>query len=210
MPEAGSDAMLVFEERAWAEGAQAIAGVDEAGRGCLFGDVVAAAVILPRNGLHEDIRDSKQLSGKKREELYEWITAHAVAWSVATVSPAEIDRINIKQAARLAMKKAVEALRVTPDRLLVDAESVDLPIPQTPIIKGDQLSRSVAAASIVAKVTRDRLCLEWDRMYPEYGIAIHKGYGTKAHREAILRFGPSPMHRRSFLGNLTAEQLELF
>src|SRR5690606_41856500 len=115
LPEAGSDAMLVFEERAWAEGAQAIAGVDEAGRGCLFGDVVAAAGILPRNGLHEDIRDAKQLSGKKREELYEWITAHAAAWSVATGSPAEIDRSNSTQAARPAMNTAVAATRVRPD-----------------------------------------------------------------------------------------------
>jgi len=202
--------MLQFEAKAWAEGALHVAGVDEAGRGSLFGDVVAAAVILPRDGLHEDIRDSKQLSGKKREELYEWITAHAVAWAVAAVSPAEIDRLNIRQAARLAMRKAVERLAEKPDRLLVDAESVDVPIPQTPIIKGDQLSRSVAAASIVAKVTRDRMCLEWDRMYPEYGIAIHKGYATRAHREAILKFGPSPLHRRSFLGNLLHEQLELF
>lgn len=205
-----ADAMLQFEAKAWAEGALHVAGVDEAGRGSLFGDVVAAAVILPRDGLHEDIRDSKQLSGKKREELYEWITAHAVAWAVAAVSPAEIDRLNIRQAARLAMRKAVERLAEKPDRLLVDAESVDVPIPQTPIIKGDQLSRSVAAASIVAKVTRDRMCLEWDRMYPEYGIAIHKGYATRAHREAILKFGPSPLHRRSFLGNLLHEQLELF
>lgn len=205
-----TDTMLEFEAKAWAEGAVHVAGVDEAGRGCLFGDVVAAAVILPRDGLPEDVRDSKQLGGRRREELYAWITEHAVAWSAASVSPAEIDRINIKQAARLAMKRAVERLSVRPDRLLIDAETIDSDISQTPIIKGDELSRSIAAASIVAKVTRDRLCLEWDRMYPEYGIAVHKGYGTEAHREAIERFGPSPLHRRSFLARMLNRQLELF
>lgn len=202
--------MLEFERKAWEEGAVHVAGVDEAGRGCLFGDVVAAAVILPRDLQHDEIRDSKQLSEKKREALYDWIKENAVSWSVATASPEEIDRINIKQATRLAMKRAVEGLSVRPDRLLIDAESIDSPVPQTPLIKGDRLSRSIAAASIVAKVTRDRLCLEWDRMYPEYGLAIHKGYGTRAHREAIERFGASPLHRRSFLGRMLHRQMELF
>jgi len=202
--------LLEFETKAREEGAIHVAGVDEVGRGCLFGDVVAAAVILPDGAIHEDIRDSKQLAEKKREMLYGWITEHAVAWSTARVGPDVIDRINIKHAARLAMKMAVEALAVQPDRLLIDAETVDSAIPQTPIIKGDQRSLSIAAASIVAKVTRDELCREWDRMYPEYGIAIHKGYATRAHREAIERFGPSPLHRRSFLGNVLNRQMELF
>lgn len=204
--------MLEFETRARAEGAIHIAGVDEAGRGCLFGDVVAAAVILPErvDTDHPDIRDSKMLNEKKREEAYAWITEHAVAWTTAAVGPSEIDRINIKQAARLAMKLAVEKLAPTPDRLLIDAETIDSPIRQTPIIKGDRLSLSIAAASIVAKVTRDRLCLEWDRMYPEYGLAVHKGYATKAHRESIAQFGPSPLHRRSFLKKMLHQQLELF
>lgn len=204
--------MLEFERKAREEGAVHIAGVDEAGRGCLFGDVVAAAVILPEDAGADlpDIRDSKLLNKNKRDQAYAWITEHAVAWSTATVGPAEIDRINIKQAARLAMKQAVDKLLPEPDLLLIDAETIDSPIAQTPIIKGDRLSLSIAAASIVAKVTRDRMCLEWDRMYPEYGLAVHKGYATRAHRESIERFGPSPLHRRSFLKNILHRQLELF
>jgi ribonuclease HII len=134
----------------------------------------------------------------------------AVSVGVGRVDCETIDRINIKQAARLAMKRAVEQLAVQPDHLLIDAESVDIHIPQTSIIKGDALSQSIAAASIVAKVTRDRLCREWDLLYPQYGIAVHKGYGTKLHREKIIEYGPSPMHRKSFLGKLVHEQLELF
>lgn len=205
-----AETMLEFEQNAWADGAVHIAGVDEVGRGCLFGDVVAAAVILPQGAFHEDIRDSKQLSEKKRERMAEWIKEHAVSWSIARVGPEEIDRINIKQAARLAMKMAVESLAVRPDWLLIDAEKVDCAIPQTPIIKGDRRSLSIAAASILAKVARDGLCQEWDRMYPEYGIAVHKGYATKVHRENIELFGPSPLHRRSFLKQFGVRQMELF
>jgi ribonuclease HII len=177
----------------------------------LFGDVVAAAVILPQGLVLEDIDDSKKLSERKREELYETITELAVAWSVARVDAAVIDRINIKQAARLAMKEAVMTLGTNPDYLLVDAEKVDCDVPQLAVIKGDARSQSIAAASIVAKVTRDRLCVtEWDPLYPEYGIAIHKGYATKLHREKLQEFGPSPMHRQSFLGKLLAAQQVLF
>jgi len=206
--------MLEYEKKLWAKGVAA-AGVDEAGRGCLFGDVVAAAVLLPAGCEIPGVDDSKKLTEKQREELLPAIEAAAVAIGVGRADAATIDRINIKQAARLAMKRAVEALDPRPGHLLIDAESIDLDIPQTPIIHGDRLSLSVAAASIVAKVTRDRLCLEWDRMYPEYGIAVHKGYATRLHRERLLLYGPSPMHRRSFLKKLFAErekpeQLELF
>jgi len=201
-----------YEKPLWAKGYAAVAGVDEVGRGCLFGDVVAAAVVLPVGCVLEGVDDSKKLTEKQREELYPIIFERALAVGVGRADAATIDRINIRQASRLAMKRAVEALGLAPDYLLVDAETVDLPVPQTAIIHGDALSQSIAAASIVAKVTRDRLCAEWDAAYPEYGLAGHKGYATKLHRERLLTFGPSPMHRRSFLGKLfpEEEQLELF
>ncbi|HZG84420.1 ribonuclease HII [Paenibacillus sp.] len=205
--------MLTYENELWAQGVAAVAGVDEVGRGCLFGDVVAAAVVLPRGCRLDGVDDSKKLSEKQREALLPAIESQAIAIGVGRVDAETIDRINIRQASRLAMKRAVEALGTAPEHLLVDAESVDLPIPQTAIIHGDALSLSIAAASIVAKVTRDRLCLEWDAMYPEYGIAAHKGYATKFHRERLIEFGPSPLHRQSFLGKVMAErltQLELF
>ncbi|MBO2942760.1 ribonuclease HII [Paenibacillus sp. F411] len=188
-----------------------IAGIDEVGRGCLFGDVVAAAVILPQGLLMEGINDSKKLTAKKREVLYEQIMEEALAVGVGRVDAARIDEINIKQAAREAMKLALDALQVQPQFLLVDAEHVDSRIPQLAIVKGDARSQSIAAASIVAKVIRDRLCeQEWEQAYPEYGIAVHKGYATKQHREQILLHGPTAMHRRSFLKNIEAEQLALF
>lgn len=202
---------LAYERTLWAEGATAIAGVDEVGRGCLFGDVVAAAVILPPGLLLEGIDDSKRLSEKKRDELYDLILANAVAWSVGRVDAETIDKINIRQASRLAMKLAVEGLAAKPDHLLIDAETVDLALPQTKIIKGDMLSQSIGAASIVAKVTRDRLCEQiWDLNYAGYGIKDHKGYATKVHREALLALGPTPLHRRSFLTKYDAEQQTLF
>ncbi len=203
--------MLRYEKECWEQSYERIAGIDEVGRGCLFGDVVAAAVILPNGELLEGVDDSKKLTDKKRETYYELIMEKAIAVGVGYVDARTIDAINIKQAARLAMKQAVEALQVSPDYLLVDAEKVDLPIPQLSIIKGDANSQSIAAASIIAKVTRDRLCKgEWDAKYPEYGIGIHKGYATKLHREQILALGPTAMHRRSFLGNLLIEQPTLF
>ncbi|MBD2846105.1 ribonuclease HII [Paenibacillus sp. IB182496] len=203
--------MLDYERELWQQNYAAIAGVDEVGRGCLFGDVVAAAVVLPPGLVLADIDDSKKLTARKREHLYEVIVEAAEDWAVAAVDAATIDRINIKQAARLAMGQAVEGLtRTAADYLLVDAEKLDSELPQLAIIHGDARSQSIAAASIVAKVTRDRRCAEeWDRLYPEYGIAIHKGYATKLHRERILEFGPSPLHRRSFLNRLLAEQQEL-
>jgi ribonuclease HII len=204
--------MLEYERDLWRRGIKLVAGIDEVGRGCLFGDVVAAAVVLPEGLEIEGVDDSKKLSEKKREELYPIIRERALGIGIGRVEAAVIDSINIKQAARLAMKKALQQLEqsVKPDYLLVDAEKVDSDIPQLAIIHGDALSQSISAASIIAKVTRDRLCLQWDVEYPEYGIAAHKGYATKAHREALLRYGASPMHRRSFLGNILNEQLELF
>ncbi len=202
--------MHTYERDLYAQGAVHIAGVDEVGRGCLFGDVVAAAVVLPKGIVIEGIDDSKKLSEKRRETLFQIIMEEAAAVAVARVDAPTIDSINIRQASRLAMKRAVEGLQARPDYLLVDAETVDVPLAQLSIIHGDALSQSIAAASIVAKVTRDRLCLEWDTQFPEYGIAGHKGYATKTHRERLLTFGPSPMHRRSFLGKLFAEQMELF
>ncbi|WP_082423251.1 ribonuclease HII [Paenibacillus dakarensis] len=202
---------LLKYEREYGERYRHIAGIDEVGRGCLFGDVVAAAVILPQGLVIEGINDSKKLSAKKRDSLYDEIMEKALAVGVGQVNAAEIDRINIKQAARLAMKIALEQLIVKPDFLLVDAEKVDCDIPQLAVIKGDANSQSIAAASIVAKVTRDRLCEgEWESLYPDYGIAIHKGYATKLHREQLQLLGPTPMHRRSFLKNMEIEQLSLF
>lgn len=198
--------LLQLERAVWGEGYARIAGVDEVGRGCLFGDVVAGAVILPPGLEIEGINDSKKLSEKKRDQLYDVIAEKAVAWSVARVNAETVDSINIKQAARLAMKLAAESLSVQADYLLVDAEKVDLALPQQAIIKGDATSQSIAAASIMAKVTRDRLCEgEWEARFPEYGIAIHKGYATKLHRERLLQFGPSELHRRTFLRKLLGE-----
>lgn len=202
--------MLEYEQELWGQGKQRIAGVDEVGRGCLFGDVVAAAVILPQGLVLEDVNDSKKLSVKKREALYDTIWDEALAVGIGVVDVPTIERINIKQASRLAMKMAVESLGIEPDFLLVDAEKVDVPREQLAVIHGDALSQSIAAASIIAKVTRDRMCLKWDEEFPEYGIAIHKGYATKMHREAINEFGPSRMHRKTFLSKIVAEQQVLF
>ncbi len=202
--------LLMYEKEYW-QSYRNIAGIDEVGRGCLFGDVVAAAVILPQGLILEDVNDSKKLSAKKRDMLYDIIMEHAVAVGIGYSDADTIDRINIKQATRLAMKQAVEQLAVVPDYLLIDAEKVDMQIPQLSVIKGDATSQSIAAASIVAKVTRDRLCQgEWDALYPEYGIAIHKGYATKLHREQIQALGPTPMHRKSFMRNLFIEEQTLF
>lgn len=202
--------MLDYENELWNGQTAYIAGIDEVGRGCLFGDVVAAAVVLPRGLVIDGVNDSKQLSEKKRDLLYEEIMSCAVAVGIGRVDCATIDKINIKQAARLAMRKALEELPVRPDYLLIDAEKVESDIPQLAVIHGDARSQSIAAASIIAKVTRDRMCLEWDLEFPEYGIALHKGYATKVHRDAILAYGASPMHRRTFLGNLLNVQQELF
>jgi ribonuclease HII len=203
--------LLSYEKEYWNLSYQHIAGIDEVGRGCLFGDVVAAAVILPIGLILEGVNDSKKLSAKKRDQLYDVIMEQAISVGVGRVDAAMIDKINIKQATRLAMKMALEQLKIQPDFLLVDAEKVDVAIPQLAVIKGDATSQSIAAASIVAKVIRDRLCQgEWNALYPEYGIGIHKGYATKMHREQIQLLGPTPMHRKSFMRNLFIEEQTLF
>ncbi|MBS5644536.1 MAG: ribonuclease HII [Clostridiales bacterium] len=190
------------ERQAAAEG-KYLAGADEAGRGPLAGPVVAAAVILPADSFIEGIDDSKKISEKKRERLYEEITKTAVDWAVGIVDADVIEKINILNAARLAFQKAVMALKVKDFVLVTDYISgLELPMEYTPIVKGDAKVYSIAAASIVAKVTRDRIMREYDRKYPEYGFARHKGYGTKAHREAILQYGILDIHRPSFLGKI--------
>ncbi|TCS79207.1 RNase HII [Tepidibacillus fermentans] len=194
--------MLTHEREIWQRGIKYIAGIDEVGRGCLFGDVVAASVILPVDLVIEEIDDSKKLTPKKREELFHLIQEKSIAIGIGRVDVEIIEKINIKQAARLAMKKAVLSMPVEPEMLLIDAEKIDLTIPQRSIIKGDATSQTIAAASIIAKVTRDRLCEEWDQLYPQYGIKQHKGYATKLHREMIQLYGPTPLHRRSFLDNI--------
>ena len=179
-----------------------ICGIDEAGRGPLCGPVVAAAVILPGEYNILYINDSKKLSETKREEVYKEIDKYAVAYGVGIVSPERIDEINILQATYEAMRTAIHKLSVTPDILLNDAVTIPMvDIKQVPIIKGDAKSQSIAAASIVAKVTRDHLMEEYDKLYPEYGFAKHKGYGTAAHIKAIKEYGPCPIHRRTFIKN---------
>ncbi|OCT13835.1 ribonuclease HII [Paenibacillus pectinilyticus] len=197
--------MLDHEKDIWQQGFTAIAGIDEVGRGCLFGDVVAAAVIFPKGHVLEGVNDSKKLSEKKRELLFDQIRDEAIAIGIGIVNVDLIESLNIKQASRLAMKQAVEQLSIVPDYLLVDAEKVDLDIPQSAIIHGDALSQSIAAASIIAKVTRDRMCSDWETQYPEYGLAVHKGYATKHHREMLLRYGPTPLHRKLFIRKIMAQ-----
>lgn len=187
-----------LERLARNQGFSLVAGVDEVGRGCLFGPVYAAAVILSAERPIRGLRDSKQLSPEVRETLAPRIRDRAVAFSVAWAEPSEIDAINIYQASRLAMKRAVERLSPHPDYLLIDALTLDLPLPQKGIIKGDTLSMSIAAASILAKVERDACMRHYDQQYPGYGLASHKGYPSKEHLEALARLGPTPLHRRSF------------
>ena len=177
-----------------------ICGVDEAGRGPLFGPVTAAACILPTGLIIPGLADSKKLTEKKREKLYTIITESAVAWSVAMATVEEIEEYNILEASMLAMRRAIEGLSVKPDFALIDGNTTrDFGIPARCVVHGDSICASIAAASIIAKVTRDRLCLEYDKIYPGYGIASHKGYGTKQHTEAIRTLGPTPQHRKSFL-----------
>jgi ribonuclease HII len=220
----------LLEERGYGRGFKHVAGLDEVGRGPWAGPVVAAAVILPRGVMHPDIRDSKLLASKKREELAQWIKQEAIAWALGIVGPDEIDRINILQASLLAMSIAFARLRPAPELLLIDGQH-KIPLefleargekrealhasPFTPhvrgkglgehayprqitIVKGDAVCHSIAAASIVAKVARDRLMTELDELYPEYGFRRHKGYGSALHANALKRLGPTPIHRRSF------------
>ena len=189
-----------YENQARADGFAVVCGIDEAGRGPLCGPVCAAAVILPQGCEIEGLNDSKKLSEKKREALFDVIREQAVCYGIAMATAKEIDEINILQATYLAMRRAVEALRVQPDCALIDGNGKPgLTIEQRTIIKGDSKSVSVAAASILAKVTRDRYMLEMDKMYPQYAFAQHKGYGTKLHYERLAQYGLCPEHRRTFL-----------
>ena len=182
------------------------AGCDEAGRGCLAGPVFAAAVMLPPDFHDPLLNDSKQMTERNREKLRAVIEREAVAWAVEAVSAERIDEINILQATFLAMRRAMDQLRVRPDIALIDGNrETDFGLPVQTIVKGDSLSANIAAASILAKVTRDRFMLEMDEKYPQYGFATHKGYGTRAHYAALREFGPCPIHRRTFLKNLHAE-----
>lgn len=192
-------AMYRYEHLAWAGGREIVAGVDEAGRGPLAGPVSVAAVILPHDLCIPKLNDSKKLSAKVREELFDEIQAKAIAVSSTLVDAATIDRVNIYQATINGMYEAIFALKPQPQEVLIDAVPLEnLPMPSSSIIKGDAKSASIAAASIIAKVTRDRLMDEYDKLYPEYGFAQHKGYGTAQHIEALRKYGPCPIHRVSF------------
>lgn len=189
---------LKYEKLAWGSGAKMVAGIDEVGRGSLFGPVVAAAVILDSSYRIRGLRDSKLLPAERREVLAKRIREHAVAWAIAAVDAARIDQINIYHASRLAMHDAVSLLTPAPDHLLVDAMKLTCELPQHAIIHGDALSASIAAASILAKVERDRMISEWDPVFPVYGLRSNKGYSTPKHLAALREHGPSPLHRQSF------------
>lgn len=198
------DKMLTYEKEAYSRGYSCVVGIDEAGRGPLVGPVVAGVVLLDLSKDWLGIDDSKKLSEEKREYFYQKIKDEAIAYAVGVATHEEIDAINILNATKLAMKRAIEALseQITPDFLLIDAVRLaDIPIEQENLIKGDSRSASIAAASIMAKVTRDHMLYELDQKYPQYHFANHKGYGTKAHYEAIEKYGILPEHRRSFLKN---------
>ena len=187
-----------------------IAGTDEAGRGPLAGPVVAAACILPPDFLPEGLDDSKKLTEKKREKLFDIITESAVSYCIASASPEEIDQYNILEASLLAMRRAIAGLNPQPDLVLVDGcINRGFTIPAKAIVSGDALSPSIAAASILAKVTRDRMCVDMDAEYPQYGFAKHKGYPTPAHKLAVYEYGPCPYHRRSFLSFLEKDREKL-
>lgn len=189
---------LRYEKIAWGSGAKLVAGVDEVGRGSLFGPVVAAAVVLDPCYRIRGLRDSKLLPAERREVLAQRIREHAVAWAIAAVDAARIDQINIYHASRLAMREAVLQLNPVCDYLLIDAMRLDCDLPQQAIIHGDALSASIAAASILAKVERDRMISEWDPVFPIYGLRSNKGYSTPKHLAALREHGPSPLHRQSF------------
>ena len=199
--------MWQIEDSFYAQGYQVICGVDEAGRGPLAGPVCAAAVILPKHLEIPGLTDSKKLTDKKRRELFPLIQEQAVAYGIGLASQEEIDEINILQATFLAMERALSQLNVRPDMVLIDGNRErDFGVPVQTVIKGDSLSANIAAASILAKVTRDNLMMELAQQYPQYGFEIHKGYGTKAHYEALRQYGASPIHRRSFLKKFYGEK----
>lgn len=191
--------MLEIEDKLYSEGYNFVCGVDEAGRGPLCGPVVAAAVILPKDEYIEGVNDSKKLTEKKREKLYDDIMMKAVAASIGISDVDVIEKVNILNATKLAMKQAIEKLSIKPDYVLIDGnQMIDINIKAETVVSGDAKSESIAAASIIAKVTRDRMLIEFDKKYPEYGFAKHKGYGTKSHIEAIQKYGLKDIHRPSF------------
>ncbi len=190
--------LLEYEKELYKKGLNFIAGIDEVGRGPLCGPVVACACILPINYQLDGLNDSKKISEKKREELYEILIKDALSYGIGIISPKRIDEINILEATKEAMKEAVNNLDIKPEHLLIDAVKLDIDINSTSIIKGDAKSASIAAASIIAKVTRDRMMIELSEMYPEYGFEKHKGYSTKAHIEAVKKFGVKDFYRFTF------------
>lgn len=193
------DNMRVYENKAYEKGYEFVCGVDEAGRGPLCGPVVAAAVILPKDSHLEGVNDSKKLSEKKREKLYDDIMQNALAVGIGMSDVDVIEELNILGATKEAMKQAIANLNITPNHVLIDGnQDINIHIDRETIVSGDAKSESIAAASIIAKVTRDRMLRQYDEMYPEYGFAKHKGYGTKAHIEAIKEHGLTPIHRPSF------------
>lgn len=199
--------MIELEKKYYEKGMDLVCGIDEVGRGSLFGDVVVCSIIMPKTRI-TGVRDSKKLSQSKREKLYDEILKNCLAYGIGIMDSVTIDKINIKMATHLAMLLSIQNLRtkdgqkVKPDVLLVDAEHLETDIHQESIVKGDDLVYSISCASIVAKVYRDRLCEKWDKEYPSYEIAKHKGYGTKRHREILSEIGPSPLHRKTFLKNM--------
>ena len=201
---------LEFENKFKGDGIEIICGCDEAGRGPLAGPVVAAACILPEGCIIGGLDDSKKLSEKKREKLFDVVCEKALSYAIAMATPEEIDEYNILEASLLAMRRAIDALDVKPHMALIDG-NIDrgFQIPAKAVIGGDATSQSIAAASILAKVTRDRMCEDLDAQYPQYGLKKHKGYPTKAHKLAVYEFGPSPIHRRSFLSFLERDKEKL-
>ena len=200
------ESLLTYEKMYLARGCRYICGVDEVGRGPLAGPVTVAAYVTDFSRLTEGVNDSKKLSEKKREKLFSELKDNAVCYNVVSLDNNVIDKINILNATKQAMKQAIEGLTVKPDVVLIDAVELDIPYRTHSIIRGDALSYSIAAASIVAKVTRDRFMTELDAVFPEYGFASNKGYGSKKHIEALLKYGPTPLHRKTFIRNFVKDE----
>lgn len=200
------ESLLTYEKMYLDRGCRYICGVDEVGRGPLAGPVTVAAYVTDFSRLTEGVNDSKKLSEKKREKLFSELKDNAVCYNVVSLDNNVIDKINILNATKQAMKQAIEGLTVKPDVVLIDAVELDIPYRTHSIIRGDALSYSIAAASIVAKVTRDRFMTEFDAVFPEYGFASNKGYGSKKHIEALLKYGPTPLHRKTFIRNFVKDE----
>ena len=207
--------MLKIEQELWDKGYNYIACIDEVGRGCLAGSVVTCAVIMPKGLLIEGVDDSKKLSAKKREELFEIIKNSALAYGIGELDCTKVDEYNIKNATRIAMVQAIENIKdnrgnkIVPDYVIIDAEKLDIDIPQSNIIHGDVNCHGIAAASIIAKVTRDRQMEQLSKLYPEYKFGKNKGYGTKEHIEALLEYGPTEIHRKTFIKKILDKNQQL-